>query len=166
MERIDNHEIEIKYNELIDQSRRLSSEDLIKSEYKINQAMIARNIDICSKAQAWSLKTFIHLKSKNMELLLAYSKKILRLLDRTKMSDIDSSTAFCLIKVLYRCGMILQENKNLFTAAYCMHKARQIFEDKEIHNEQESNNTLENNFSALLKEISQEVNYVNSSYLE
>ncbi len=155
-----NDEIEIKYNELIDQSRKLSSEDFIKSEYKVNLAMISKNLDIASKVQAWSLKTFIHFKSNNMDQLLTYCKKTLRLLERIKISDIDTSSIFCLIKILYRCGMILQENKILFTAAYCMHKAKNLFYEKGINDEEESFNTLGSNFSILLKQISQEVNFI------
>jgi hypothetical protein len=158
--------MEIKYNELLDQARKLSSEDLIKSEYKTNLAMIARNIDIASKAQAWSLKSFIHLKSKNVDQLLSYGKKALKVIDGGKNSDVDSSTWFCLVKILYRCGMILQESKNLYTAAFCMYKAKNVFEEMDITNEQESFNTLESNFASLLKEISQEVILINFSYLE
>jgi hypothetical protein len=158
MERNDNKDIEIKYNELIDQARKLSSEDVIKSEFKVNLAMLARNIDLASKAQAWSLKAFIHMKAKDMYQLLAYCKKSLKIYDRKDKSDaIDSSTAFCFIKILYRCGMFLQENNNLFTAAFCMYKAKNIFEEKDILNEHESYNTLDNSFSSLLKDISQEV---------
>jgi hypothetical protein len=151
------NENEINYNELIETCRAQSNKDINESEYNINLALLSSNMDYQSKIQCWALKTFLHYKLKNQNELLTYYKKVLKFINEKTLTKVDQNLAFCIIRIMYRCGCILQENKSLFLAAQCMFEAKNIFEEKQIRTERDSLETLENSFSTVLKEISSEV---------
>jgi hypothetical protein len=157
MEKINQNEI--KFNDLIEKAREYSNKDLVESEYNINLAILGSDIDEQCRIQIWALKSYLHCKHKTENELLTYYSKALKHIQNKTLSKIDTNSAFCIIRLMYRCGTVLHENKNNYLAAHCMFEAKNIFEEKDIRTERESLDTLENSFSVLLKEIGADVKY-------
>jgi hypothetical protein len=152
-----NFQNEIKYNDLIDKAKDLSSKDLHESEHTINLVLISPGIDEHSKITSWALKSFLHLKLKTQNELLAYYKKAVKYSSQKGLNKLEPNSAFCIIRIMFRTGTILQDAKNLYLAAKCFFEAKNIFEEKDIRTERESYETLERSFSEVLKDIGGDV---------
>jgi hypothetical protein len=150
---------EINYSELIDIGRKFANtEDKKSAETNLNLALLAPNIDTFGKIQAVAIKSFIYYKDKNIQVILCFVKKALKILDNTKLNNLETTAAFCLIRILYRGGMLLSEMNEPYMASYLFFTARNIFEEKNLTRiESESYETLETAFTSVLKEISADV---------
>lgn len=149
---------EINYSELIDNGRKLVNESGQNlGEYHITLALLAPNLDLQSKIQAWAIKSYAYYKIKDENILLTYIKRIFKILNTTKVRLLEQYTVFSMIRILYRGGMLMSECKHNFISGMLLYKAKLLFEDKDIRGEQESFETLEKSFNDILKKITVEV---------
>lgn len=147
---------EVNYIELIDIGRKeVNGDDVKLGLHYLNIALLSPNLDIQSKIQAQAIKSYAYFKLKDLNTILHITFKLLH---EENFKLLETNSLFCLVRILYRCGSILIENKFYLVAAYCFNNAKKLFEYKNLRLERDSYETLETAIKSVLNTISQEVN--------
>lgn len=149
---------EVNYTELIDIGRKqVNGDDIKLGIYYINLALLSPNLDPQSKIQALAIKSFAHFKMKEGSVVYSVVNKVLKYMAREKVELFEQAVLFCIVRMLYRGGSLMLENKQIYLAAFCLYYAKKLFEFKALRAEKESYETLENTIKPLLSDITTEV---------
>jgi len=152
-------EEEINYSDLLEKARNyVNDSNYTESDYYLNLALLAPNLDKNTKINIYSLKSYIHSKLKNEILLSNCVYKALRYLYQNKKLN-DADIGFCLAKILYRGAKMYYPEIRQFNylSCYFLYTAKLLFENLGIVNERKNQDIIEEEFSNTLKEIIEEV---------
>jgi len=106
----------------------INNSDLVESEFYIILSLLNSNISIDEKINILSLKSFIYFKSLNEMLSNLVLKKIILLFNKKNLINTENNIAF--IRIFYRSGMILYDNRKFFLAMQCFYEAKSLLGDE------------------------------------
>ena len=146
---------EINYEKIISQGRDLINENgqYRKGEYYINLALLSHNIIESSKINCIGIKSFLNLKLNNEHYIIIIVKKYFNYIKEKRLKSFSSDTITSIVKGFYRGGLILNDNKKHFLAAFCLYKAKQIL----IEQKQNVDESIETRIKQVMSEITSTV---------
>ena len=103
----------------------INNSDLVESEFYIILSLLNSNISIDEKINILSLKSFISLNEMLSNLVL---KKIILLFNKKNLINTENNIA--VIRIFYRSGMILYDNRKFFLAMQCFYEAKSLLGDE------------------------------------
>lgn len=157
-EKEEEEETGIKYGDLLDQARKFIDEKNIKlAQYYVSLAILEPKIDLINKIKSIGILTFVRYNSKDAQIMDYLIFKIKKYLANNDIRNFDFSIVFCMIRVLYRGGLVkINDGENLLTI-HLLKEALDLFEEGNITNEQNSKDTINGLFKEAIEKFKQEV---------
>ncbi len=157
-ERDDEEETGIKYGDLLDQARKLIDDKNMKlAQYYVSLAILEPKIDLINKIKSIGILTFVRYNYKDSQIMDYLIYKIKKYLGSNEIKNFDFSINFCIIRVLYRGGLVkINYGENLITI-HLLKEALNIFDEGEISNEKNSKDTISSLFRETIDKYKEEV---------
>jgi hypothetical protein len=154
----DEEELGIKYNDLIEHARKFIDDKNNKlAEFYITLANLEPKCDIQSKIKSIGICTFLRNGLKDPQIMDHLVFKIDKYLKKNDLRSFDFNVVFCMIRVLYRGAMVKNDNLENSICLYLLKKAKTLFEDDRIENEENSQKTISNLFDEIAEKYKRQV---------
>jgi hypothetical protein len=155
----DEEDIGMKYIEILDQGRKLIEEKQLRlAEFFVTLANLEPKCDIISKIKSIGILTFVRIYYKDSSIMDYLIHKIEKILRKNPPSKFEFNNIFCMIRVFYRAGMVKIHEENIISGLYLFKKAKSLFEEGRVENEESSQKTIIKCFDEAVEKFKKEVN--------
>lgn len=152
----------MKFAELLDTGRKLIEEKKLRlAEFYVTLSNLEPKIDVISKIKSIGIHTFVRINYKDSSIMEYLIHRIEKILRENPPSKFEFNTIFCMIRVFYRAGVVKINEEDTISALYLFRKAKNLFEEGKVDNEENSQRTVVKCFEDAVDKFKKEVKYNN-----
>jgi hypothetical protein len=148
----------LNFNNFLEIARKLIEEKNFKfAEFYVLLANLEPKCDIITKIKSIGILTYIRVNYKDSQVLNYLIFKTDRYIKKYTSSKFEFNIIFCMIRVFYRGGIIKMEEDDFISSLFFLRKARTLFEEGKVNNEENSQKTISSCFEETVEKFKKEV---------
>lgn len=155
----DEEEQGMKYNDLLDQARKLIEEKKYKNaEFYVTLANLEPKSDLICKIKSIGIYTFVRVNYKDSQIMDYLTYKVDKYLKKYAASKFEFNNVFCMIRIFYRGGVVKLHEEDNISSLFLFRKAKNLFDEGRVENEESSYRTISSCFEDTVEKFKKEVN--------
>jgi len=137
-------ESEFKINELLEEARiLLEKKDFKNAEFYINLAKSEPKIDLSNKIKCFGMISIIRQLHNEETNLINFIMKILSYLKEKPIKLMDVPSAYFIIRIFYRTGIIMHLNENYLMSLFFFKYSKNLIIEKGLEGEEKNKESLD-----------------------
>lgn len=160
------NDTEYKINELIEEARiLLEKKDFKLAEFNLNLARLEPKIDINNKIKCYGMTSLIRQSFNDESNLIEYIFKLLKLLKEKSIKLMDVPTAYFIIRIFYRAGIIMHLTQNFLMSVFLLKYSKNLIIEKGLEGEDKNKESLDKLIEDNISKIKINVIIYKTSYI-
>jgi len=148
------NESEYKINELIEEARiLLEKKEFISAEFYLNLARLEPKIDFTNKIRCYAMTSLIRQSFNDEKNLIEFILKIIKYLKEKPIKLIDVPSAYFIIRIFYRTGIIMHLNQNYLISVFLLKYSKNLIIEKGLEGEEKNKESLDKLIEENIKKI-------------
>lgn len=135
---------EYKINELIEEARiLLENKEFKAAEFYLNLARLEPKIDFNNKIRCYGMTSLIRQSFNDETDLIEFILKILKHLKEKPIKLMDVPSAYFIIRIFYRTGIIMHLNQNYLMSVFLLKFSKNLIIEKGLEGEEKNKESLD-----------------------
>jgi len=159
------NESEYKVNELIEEARvLLEKKDFKQAEFYLNLAKLEPRMDLNNKIKCFGMTSIIRQSHNDETNIIEFIMKIFKYLKDKSIKLMDVPTAYFIIRIFYRAGIIMHLNQNFFLSVFFLKYSKNLIIEKGLEGEEKNKESLDKLIEDNINKIKIHVTYILISF--